>query len=71
MLNTSDTKLERELAVFGDPLGETLWKNCVFGLCGVEDVYRRTFGVVVTSTDEERAVWLEEAAEMVRGAFPR
>ncbi|MGA9762627.1 MAG: NAD(P)H-dependent oxidoreductase [Gaiellaceae bacterium] len=70
VLNTSNTEAKRELAVFGDPL-ETLWKNCVFGLCGVEDVRRRNFGVVCTSTDEERAAWLGEASEMIRDAFRR
>ena len=69
VLNSSNTSEERELAVFGDPL-EALWKRCVFGLCGVRDVRRRTFSVVVTSTEEERAVWLEEAAEIIRRAFP-
>jgi NAD(P)H dehydrogenase (quinone) len=69
VLNTSNTRPKRELTVFNDPL-ETLWKRCVFGFCGIEDVRRRTFSVVVTSTDEERATWLDEAAEIVRGAFP-
>jgi len=69
VLNTSNTPRERELAVFGDPL-EALWVRCVFGYCGAEDIRRRTFGVVVTSTEEERAAWLEEAAEIVRRAFP-
>jgi NAD(P)H dehydrogenase (quinone) len=69
VLNTSNTRPERELAMFGDLL-EALWARCVFGLCGVEDVRRRSFGVVVTSTDEERAAWLEEAADIVRRAFP-
>jgi NAD(P)H dehydrogenase (quinone) len=32
ILNTSNTDPEREKGVFGDPL-ETIWKNCVFGLC--------------------------------------
>ena len=68
VLNTSNTELERELEAFGDPL-EQLWARCVFGLCGVEDVRRRNFGVVVTSTDEERAAWLEEAAQIVAQAF--
>ena len=68
VLNTSNTKRERELEAFGDPL-EGLWARCVFGLCGVEDVRRRNFGVIVTSTDEERAAWLEEAAQMVAQAF--
>ena len=68
VLNTSNTEAGRELAVFGDPL-ETLWKNCVFDLCGVEDVRRRNFGVVVASTEEERLRWLEEAAQIVTEAF--
>ncbi|HOO78696.1 MAG TPA: NAD(P)H-dependent oxidoreductase, partial [bacterium] len=34
VFNTSDTPPERELRAFGDPL-ETIWKNCIFGLCGV------------------------------------
>ncbi|HEY4976136.1 MAG TPA: NAD(P)H-dependent oxidoreductase, partial [Gaiellaceae bacterium] len=70
VLNTSNTEAGREQEAFGDPL-ETLWVRCVFSLCGVEDVRRRTFSVVVTSSDEERAAWSDEAAEMVRGAFPR
>lgn len=69
VLNTSNTDPKRELAVFGDPL-EILWKNCIFDFCGVRDVRRHTFGIVVTSSAEERAAWLEEAAEIVRRAFP-
>ena len=68
VLNTSNTAPERERAVFGDPL-ETLWRNCVFGLCGVADVRRRTFGVVVASTAEQRRQWLAEARALVSGAF--
>lgn len=68
VLNTSNTASEREQAVFGDPL-EIFWKKCVFDFCGVEDVRRRTFSVVITSTENERAAWLEEAAETVRQAF--
>ena len=70
VLNTSNTRPKRELTVFGDPL-EVLWVRCVFAFCGVEDVRRRAFGVVVTSTEDERTAWLDEATEMVRGAFPR
>jgi len=35
VFNTANTPEERENTVFLDPL-ETLWKNCVFGLCGVK-----------------------------------
>jgi putative NADPH-quinone reductase len=70
VLNTSNTPAARERDAFGDPL-EAIWKRCVFDLCGVHDVRRRTYGVVVTSTPEERAAWLAEAAELVAAAFPR
>ena len=68
MLNTANTPVERELAAFGDPLAR-IWTDCVFGLCGVRDVRRRTFSVVVTSTPEERAAWLDEAALLAVGHF--
>jgi len=69
VFNSSNTPEEREMEAFGDPL-DTLWKNCVFGLCGVSIVHRRTFSVVVTSTLEERWKWLAEVREIVGGQFP-
>lgn len=69
VLNTSNTYPEREAAVFGDPL-ERIWKDCVFGLCGVTEVTRRSFGVVAASTPAERAVWLSEAARLAAELFP-
>ena len=68
VFNTTNTEMTRELAVFGDPL-ETLWKNCILRYCGVRRVERRSYGVVVTSTPEKRAVWLEDAASLARRAF--
>lgn len=70
VLNTSNTTAEREQAVFGDPL-ESIWKRCVFDLCGVKDVRRRTYRVVVTSTPEMRGRWLADVADVVSSAFPR
>jgi NAD(P)H dehydrogenase (quinone) len=64
VFTTSNTPWERELAVFGDPI-ETLWKNCIFGLCGVQMFFRKNFAVVVTSTPAQRQAWLEEVREMV------
>jgi putative NADPH-quinone reductase len=64
VFTTSNTPPERELAVFGDPL-ETLWKNCIFGLCGVGLCYRKNFAVVVTSTPAQREIWLEEVRELL------
>lgn len=69
IFNTSNTPEEKEREVFTDPL-EALWKNCIFGLCGVKNVHRRMFGVVVTSSIEQRKSWLKEAQELVRGCFP-
>jgi NAD(P)H dehydrogenase (quinone) len=68
ILNTSNTPWKREEEVFGDPL-ERIWRECIFGLCGVSTVVRKMFGVVVTSTPRERAEWLEEVREIVRGSF--
>jgi NAD(P)H dehydrogenase (quinone) len=64
VFTTSNTPRDRELAVFGDPL-ETLWKNCIFGLCGTPLFSRKNFEVVVTSTAAQRQAWLEEVKEMV------
>ncbi len=69
VFNTSNTAEARERGVFGDPL-ETLWKNCIFGLCGVRRFYRRMFGVVVTSTPVQRAAWLQQAEEILSQCFP-
>ncbi len=68
VFNTSNTTAERERMVFGDPL-ETIWKNCVFGLCGVANVHRKMFSVVVTSTEIKREVWLKEVRELVASVF--
>ncbi len=69
VLNTANTPPEREQRVFGDPL-ERIWRDCVFDLCGVRDFHRRTFAVVVTSTDEQRRAWLQEARHLVLDCFP-
>ncbi len=69
VLNTANTLPAREASIFGDPL-ERIWKDCVFGLCGVRRVERRTFTVVVTSTPAERRGWLEETRALVWRCFP-
>lgn len=65
VFNTSNTETEREHNVFGDPL-ETIWKNCIFDLCGVRSFYRRMFNIIVVSTAEQRKEWLTEVKETVR-----
>lgn len=70
VFNTSNTSAEREMGSFGDPL-ETLWKNCIFGLCGVSTFHRETFSVVVTSTADQRQAWLAQVREVVRRHFSK
>lgn len=69
VFNTSNTPAEREKEVFGDPL-ETIWKNCIFGLCGVSGFLRKMYGVVATSTGEQRMAWLNDVRETVDRYFP-
>lgn len=69
VFNTSNTYTDRELDVFGDPL-ETIWKNCILGLCGIDEFYRKTFSVVVTSTEDQRRQWLNEVEKIIEDRFP-
>jgi NAD(P)H dehydrogenase (quinone) len=69
IFNTSNTDTTREKTVFGDPL-ETIWKNCVFGLCGVPVIHRKMFNIVVTSSEPERRGWLSEVATTIDRFFP-
>ena len=69
VLNTSNTPDERERQAFGDPL-DAIWKRCIFDLCGVADVHRRMFNVVVTSTLDQPRQWLAEASQLALALFP-
>lgn len=64
VFNTSNTETEREKEVFGDPL-ETIWKNCIFDLCGVTNFYRRMFNIIVISSEEQRNAWLKEVRQTI------
>jgi putative NADPH-quinone reductase len=70
VFNTSNTPTAREMEIFGDPL-EGLWKKCILEFCGVKNVVRETFSVVITSTPEQRAAWLTRVEEIVEACFPR
>lgn len=70
VFNTSNTPAEREQKVFGDPL-EVIWKNCIFDLCGVKNFYRKMYGVIATSTLEQRILWLEDVRETVNHFFSK
>ena len=69
VITTSNTPRDMELKLFGDPL-ENLWKNCIFGFCGVTDFHRRNFESIILSTPEQRKAWLEEVRGLVRQHFP-
>jgi len=68
VFNTSNTPLEMERSLYDDPL-ETLWKKCVFPLCGVPHCERHLFSVVITSTAEQRRQWLAQVADAVAATF--
>jgi putative NADPH-quinone reductase len=70
VLNTSNTETKREKDVFGDPL-ETIWKNCIFGLCGITNFHRRMFNVIVTSTEDQRRAWLNDVEKDIDTFFPK
>ncbi|MCX5849431.1 MAG: NAD(P)H-dependent oxidoreductase [Deltaproteobacteria bacterium] len=70
VFNTSNTEIQRENKVFGDPQ-ETIWKNCIFGLCGVTNFHRRMFNVIVTSTNAQRKKWLDAVVRDINIFFPR
>jgi len=70
IFNTSNTETTREKTVFGDPL-ELIWRDCIWGLCGIPNIHRRMFNIIVTSTDEERKGWLDEVAVTICRFFPK
>lgn len=59
VINTGNTPAAREREVFGDPL-EGMWRDCILKYCGVQNVMRSLFGVIATSSDDERKAWLAE-----------
>ncbi len=69
VFNTANTSEKRENEIFKDPL-ETIWKNCIFGLCGVKRFDRRMFSIMVTSSAAHRKLWLDEVSMMVDRYFP-
>jgi putative NADPH-quinone reductase len=68
VFNTSNTPPQREMQEFGDPL-DRLWKKCILEFCGVRNVVRETFSVVIASTPEQRAEWLRRVEQIVAASF--
>jgi Putative NADPH-quinone reductase (modulator of drug activity B) len=69
VFNTSNTPLEREIQVFGDPL-ERIWKDCVFDFCGIKNFHRQMFRIIASSTSNQRKLWLEDVKETINTYFP-
>ncbi len=69
VFNTADTPEEREKQVFGDPL-ENIWKDCIFDFCGIKNFHRKTYGVMVTSSLEQRQSWLRDVKKIIEKYFP-
>jgi NAD(P)H dehydrogenase (quinone) len=67
VFNTSNTPEERENGYFGDPL-ENIWRQCVFGFCGIEMFKRRMFRIVADSDDATRISWLDEVERIIESA---
>ncbi len=68
VLNTSDTPAEREERDLKDPL-QTIWKNTL-AFCGIKNFHRTMYRVIVTSTPQQRAAWLEDVRQLVTRVFP-
>src|SRR5262249_51267074 len=67
VINTGNTPPDREALVFGDPL-DRMWRDCILRYCGVQHVMRSLFGVVATSSDDERRQWLAQAGSLAEKA---
>lgn len=69
VFNTSNTPGERERDIFGDPL-EHIWKDCVFGFCGVHVFERKMFRIIADSTPELRRKMAGRSKGNRGGIFP-
>jgi len=67
VFNTSNTEKEREENYFSDPL-EKIWKQCIFGFCGIEKYYRKMFRIIADSTMDIRKMWLRDIEMIVENA---
>lgn len=64
VFTTSNTPNDKELALYGDPL-QNLWTRCVLEFCGAQQVVRKNYEVIITSTPEQRQAWLSETSSLV------
>ncbi len=69
VFNTANTPERREIEVFGDPL-QRPWQDCIFDLCGVKIFHRHMYRVIVTSTLDQRHLWLDDVRDTAMAYFP-
>lgn len=67
VFNTGNTEEERERVAFGDP-PERIWKDCLLHYCGIQNVVRRVFRIIATSSTADRTGWLDEVHRIVSKA---
>jgi NAD(P)H dehydrogenase (quinone) len=70
VINTCMTPAEADQGPYADPIGN-LWKNCVFGLCGITDFDRLYLRMVQTVSQQEREGMLSDVTAAVDRMFPR
>lgn len=70
VFNTGNSPAIGPVNEYEDPL-QTLWRDVVFGVCGVHHFHRRVFGPVIISTRQQRIQWLEHAHADVASTFPQ
>lgn len=64
VLNTSNTPNN------DNDILDTIWKNNIFKICGVNNVERINFGLVKNSSETQRYKWLIEVEQLVNSLFP-
>lgn len=68
VVNTSNSPRPQDWGGLGDPL-ETWWRNTVLRMCGVNDVLHLLLAPVNTSSDAQRAGWLDEVRRLSLDRF--
>lgn len=70
VFNTSSLPAQQEAALLSDPL-QLLWRDYVFGRCGIHIFDRCIFRTTPQSTPQQRLGWLDEVRSMVAAYFPK
>lgn len=67
ILNTANSTPAAEWGAI-DPL-EMWWRNTVLGMCGIGHVHRKLYAPVITSSQEQRDQWLQDAEDISSEIF--